>query len=601
MDFHPGDAEPFFGDIDILEESDGFAQRMDEAASIRTLIAERLSSTSNPLSVHDRHWQPRHSSSQETLVPPRLGVDDDGPSTWLTSGNPAPSYLDFRFPTVEATRATTDVARADASVDRGIDFARRAVEQALIDECVENDDREDGHQQTRFTQPLPRWADFMTEKDMRAVTETIDGRTSPYHFHGRPQDPPEPRVPTYILAPDKAMLETNMAFIDFLPDQPAKLASLVVITQEDGTFPVDGLDLDQLESQCPLLAMGFERNRAGCYKNSLETKSRIVAISFLRFLCTGSYLIDADDGVCLIPPSLLFHCCLFQLASFYDLPALMNQARANVMRITEFACSYPGPPEDLCDAARFVYAHLGKHTDLIESIQHYCVNCFQAHNLKDNFSFRQLVDELPLFGLDLLKTNIERGFADDGAADIIQLPIRTAPLQVQQVAVVDFIYDIWGPNTFALRCGYDSSASSTPSSPRLQGYALVRRPKSKVTSDSNYDSSASDAEGFTLVHRPRPIQRSDVIDSADEADTSDWSDAACSDHEGLSTKRKGKFTAIPDRRPDTSQPPQRSQTPTQLNPYPDDLFDSSDADFTVVKRRKQPERNPDDSDEFEML
>lgn len=174
------------------------------------------------------------------------------------------------------------------------------------------------------------------------------------------------------------------------------------------------------------------------------------------------------------------------------------------------------------------------------------------------------------------------------------------------------MYDIWGPRTFASRCGYDSDENSTPSSPRLQGYALLRKGKGKARSQygDESDTSASETEGFALVHRPRPIKASDVVDSADEGDVSDWSDVQNSDHEGMSARRqdklpiRGKPQDVPmSNSVATLRPPARAQTPTQSNPHPEteDPFDSSDGGFTIVKPHEQSKQDFDDSDDFEML
>lgn len=168
------------------------------------------------------------------------------------------------------------------------------------------------------------------------------------------------------------------------------------------------------------------------------------------------------------------------------------------------------------------------------------------------------------------------------------------------------MYDIWGPRNFENRCGYDSSASSTPSSPRLQGYALVRRPKAQRnnTDSEQSDASASEGEGFTLVHRPRVVKMSDM------EDTSDWSDAGPSDREGPSARRRGKVPLLvrSEGQPLSSsvatlRPEVRSRTPTQADPTPDEeqVSGFSDAGFTMVKPPGEQDEEADDSDDFEFL
>lgn len=445
MDNRTPTQDPFFGEPD-----DDDTTMNNDTASIRTLVAESMRSTSsNPLSIHAEpfpQFNTSYASSQDTLVAPAQSGPTTSFGTGMAYGNPQAPYLpnpldlpnvptnvpNSQWPFRQATWredndqdywnnqcATFRFPRPTEEVRTGGHFinnryvpadASGQSDQGILPIAA----------QAPLAPPEPlgyvagtNTADYMNDDQLQDFVAST-GRTSPYHFRSGPSEAPEPQVPTYALAADKVMLDTAMRFVDFLPHDPARPAMLVVVTRDDDNFVVDGLDLDQLENECPLLAIGFESNAAGIYKNSLEAKCRIIAVSFLRFLCTGSYLVTADDGVSLIAPSLLFHAEMYQLADNFDLLELKQQAQANLTRVTEFACCYPNPPEDLCEASRFIYARLGKHTNLTGIIQHYCVNCFHNHNLKDNIPFRQLVDEVPMFGLDLLKTNIERGFNDEG-------------------------------------------------------------------------------------------------------------------------------------------------------------------------------------------
>lgn len=177
-----------------------------------------------------------------------------------------------------------------------------------------------------------------------------------------------------------------------------------------------------------------------------------------------------------------------------------------------------------------------------------------------------------------------------GAADIIQLPIsmneHTTRMQIEREALRNYIFELWGPEIFTSRTGYESEtdASYTPSAPRRK-FVLAQRPKHfPVKSPSTDDSDASDLEGFTVVHRPKPEKSTaeslkDPFSSDDdwESDMSTYSSARKQD-----TKGKGRAAPSTSFFANTAPPPTRSGTPTQDRPHVDDDTASSDSDFTVV-------------------
>lgn len=222
--------------------------------------------------------------------------------------------------------------------------------------------------------------------------------------------------PIYVQPADEVMFKTAMSMVDFVPTDQSGNATIVVMTPSEATLTIANLNLNKLEKVCPLLGMSFEQSRSGGFKYCLEARSRVLAVSFLRFLCTGSYLIKDEDGLTVVPSSLFFHAEMYHLACTFDVGDLKKEAKANMMRVTEFSCSTPKPPRELCETIRFVYERLRNERELIGLIQHYCVNCFTYHQLNEDLIFRALIDDLPTFGIDLCTTNIQRNFEDEGTS-----------------------------------------------------------------------------------------------------------------------------------------------------------------------------------------
>lgn len=129
-----------------------------------------------------------------------------------------------------------------------------------------------------------------------------------------------------------------------------------------------------------------------------------------------------------------------------------------------------------------------------------------------------------------------------GAADIIQLAIDTpltAPVTVDELR--EFVYSLWGEQTFRERCGsgYESSTSISSAG----SFAVVRRPKNggdTMSGDSTPGAALSDTErdgGFTFVSGPPPMssstltlrpkqaedtQTTEAVPSHDEDDDNSW-------------------------------------------------------------------------------
>lgn len=220
------------------------------------------------------------------------------------------------------------------------------------------------------------------------------------------------------------------------------------------------------------------------------------------------------------PCSLLIHAELCRLGDVFEAPALMVQAHCNMIQATELACSQPRPPRDLHDAVRFIYENLSGQRELIDTILHYCVSCFIQHGLAQNEEFRKLAYGLRPFHNDLCRTSFRRGFEDEGAVDIIKLPVREATphtmIAEQQAALGDFLHELYGDLTPVATPQFGPTMFSPEPS-----YAFVHRPKRPLdqptvedSDDSISDGCLSDTEGFSVVHRPKPkgVESQDIFD-----------------------------------------------------------------------------------------
>lgn len=222
------------------------------------------------------------------------------------------------------------------------------------------------------------------------------------------------------------------------------------------------------------------------------------------------------------------------MADVFEVPELQVAAHANIIRETELSCSQPFPPVQLCAAIRFIYAHLSDQQPLIDTILNYCVFCFLYHGLGTNEDFRRLAFELQPFHRDLCRTSFKRGFTDDGAVDIVRLPVcRPNPhsdADLDKAALGDFLFELWHDNDDSP----SDSISQTPESKRRRmlseaGFILVHRPKkgeeASIAAESGV-SSSEDADGFSLVHRPKAdlLLQEDDLSSAEVGLSSDEDD-----------------------------------------------------------------------------
>ena len=200
--------------------------------------------------------------------------------------------------------------------------------------------------------------------------------------------------------------------LEFLKLKPEGRASLTITLPDGVISTIDGINLDAIQERCPLLAFAFEPGPNGL-RHSIEEASLPLAASFIRFLYNGDYsCLDSYGNP--RPCSLLLHAQLCRMGEIYDVSDLCSMSNVKMIHETQDACSYSTPPLELCEAIEFLYIKLPHQRPLIDTILHYCVSCFNQHQLGSNEAFCKLVYELEPFHKDLFKMNYERGFEDEG-------------------------------------------------------------------------------------------------------------------------------------------------------------------------------------------
>lgn len=204
----------------------------------------------------------------------------------------------------------------------------------------------------------------------------------------------------------------SMADLDLFDSRTGGNATLLVTCPWPySTERIQGLSPTIIGERCPLLMYAFDDGPDGCPQAGIEATSAESVNIFLRYLYTGGYPSPDDTER---PSSLLNHAEVYKMAMDFDVPELKVLVNYSFTRETEFACSTPDKPIDLCEAIRFVYEHLPGEQDIIDTLLNYCVSNFAYHRLGSLPAFRQMAYENPEFHRGLIQTNLKHGFEDDG-------------------------------------------------------------------------------------------------------------------------------------------------------------------------------------------
>lgn len=208
----------------------------------------------------------------------------------------------------------------------------------------------------------------------------------------------------------------DLAFLESYGAVEAGAATLKVVLPDGQVHHIsDQISPFQFLDRCPLLYHAFEYGFMARLQASIEASSLSAAIALVRYCYTGNYLPACTED---IPGLLLLHAQTYKLAEDFDVPELQLLAHGNFSCQIEMACCQPTPPCDLLDTIRFVYQYFANgqqrlQNGLISTLCNYCISIFIYHRLGADPSFMQLVSELPEFGQDLCRTNMERNFEDD--------------------------------------------------------------------------------------------------------------------------------------------------------------------------------------------
>ncbi|KAF2788630.1 hypothetical protein K505DRAFT_314561 [Melanomma pulvis-pyrius CBS 109.77] len=326
-----------------------------------------------------------------------------------------------------------------------------------------------------------------------------------------------------------------MADLEFLNVSASPDAELVVMMPGSPVSRICHVSTEMIRHSCPLLYYAFEEGVHCMRQASIQVTSVQVAASFLRFLYTGDYLTAEEEAHCC---SLLVHAELCKLAEDYQVPHLQVRAYVNFIHATELSCSFPTPPLGLCEAVQYIYSHppgqrSRQQQSLVEALLSYCLSSFNYHGLGENQRFRQIVFETPIFHKNLCETSMARNFLDEGAADIICLPVcKSIPHSQYNPDDRDFGDIHFNPfcdsepvSQHHNSLDEDVATRRRGSSPE-ESVALALRPKHVQESTTSPESEpSSDEEGYTLVRRPKspletPLAVADSIEPTPSED--DW-------------------------------------------------------------------------------
>ncbi|KAK5169463.1 uncharacterized protein LTR77_005439 [Saxophila tyrrhenica] len=258
----------------------------------------------------------------------------------------------------------------------------------------------------------------------------------------------------YMSQPSPFTLDANLTECSFMLQYPSGNATISFYNDRGQLETIPNVNIQLIEDRCPILAMAFEESRSGP-QLFLETVTSQSAWPFLRFLYSGTYALNGGFASDVwwedVPTSVLAHCQLYRLGDIYDLPELKTRAYVNVVRQCEFGCSSPNKPIDLCAAIEYIYEHLRQHESVVDTLINYCISCFLSHNLERDPDFQKLGFELRPFHQDLCKNVMDRGFEDETAAAIIQMPFkphRPDTYASRNDIEVDVVYQFHGDDRF---------------------------------------------------------------------------------------------------------------------------------------------------------
>ncbi|KAH9871754.1 hypothetical protein J1614_006010 [Plenodomus biglobosus] len=312
--------------------------------------------------------------------------------------------------------------------------------------------------------------------------------------------------------------------LSFIYDDTSDLshATLKVVLPSGQVYHIsDNVNPYRLIDHCPLLFHAFEVGHRGRLQATIDAPSRSAVIALFRYCYTGNHLNSSVNNKDI---ELLLHVHLYKMAVDFDLPELQLLAHGSFACHIETAACLQDPPVDLLDTIRFVYQYFSDEQSrfqhgLVATLRNYCISTYIYHNLGHSSEFLALVSDMPAFGRDLCRTNIERDFEDDCAGAIIRLPpghvggpsnvtgntlasrdlpdemLCDAPPEPPKFFKIDRVNETSeGPER-----DHNGSGNMVTSTATLAHRPRTPRPQINTFLDQDL---SSDEDGFTLVHRP---------------------------------------------------------------------------------------------------
>jgi len=219
--------------------------------------------------------------------------------------------------------------------------------------------------------------------------------------------------------------------LQFLVHSPSGTATLFIQHADSSERTITNLSMELMEEKCPLLAAKFrylDDHSGPTY--TIQGMSATAVTCFLRFVHIGDYAVCEESAGSSVPP--LLHLQVFHLAEMWVLPDLQQLVLQYLSNETDPVWGSGYHPAELCEGLRYLHVELSSHVDLRKVFANYCVTNFVNDGLGNCEIFRQTVYQCPPLFRDLCRANMEDGFSNSSAFEIIKLPVCKHPLHDRQ-------------------------------------------------------------------------------------------------------------------------------------------------------------------------
>lgn len=286
--------------------------------------------------------------------------------------------------------------------------------------------------------------------------------------------------------------------LKFLTDSPSGGATLLVQPIDVPEKIICRLNFNLIEEACPTLADRFHDMGDGFSAYTMKDTTATAAICLLRYIYLGDYMICEAAVDTPIPP--LLHLQVFRLAEIWSLPDLQQLVQTYLSMETDPTYGIGYHPVDLCDGLRYLYVELLNHVGIRKILADYCVANFVNDGLKSSEIFRQTVFECSALLQDLCRANMDNGFSDPSALEIMQLPVCQHPIHDDKSidpASLNFVCGFHTeeqPVTPEQHCSNEGNVESDGSRSTDSDLISMSDPISPRVSETSTDS-----HGFTII------------------------------------------------------------------------------------------------------